>query len=261
MFDPHAIRLLREAYHQLLRGRQGAEAREVLTRVADHWRGTPPQTWVSNMFLSDAPAELASMPGAAMSRTELRAYLKANPNPHRALAAILAWGGTGYRAREGVSSTWQNWVTTFDFLRGKPAETQYAHYLAATGNRTLKGLGPAFFTKAVFFTADRDAPGYILDQWTARSANALTNDRTFVRLTSQKKEVQPDGVFRPAGFIVSSANDATRYSRFNRLVADLAENLDCSPEHAELLMFSKATWWRAYLVQRANENRALEGAE
>lgn len=50
MFDPHAISLLREACYQLLRGRQGAEATEVLTREADHWRGTPPQTWVSNMF-------------------------------------------------------------------------------------------------------------------------------------------------------------------------------------------------------------------
>lgn len=148
-------------------------------------------------------------------------------------------------------------MTTFDFLRGKPAETQYEHYLLATANRTLRGLGPAFFTKAVFFSAGEDAPGYILDQWTARSANALTNDCTFVRLTAQEKKVQPDGERRPAGFVVSSANDATRYARFNRLVVDLAQNLDCSPEHAELLMFSKATWWRAYLVQRANENRAL----
>ena len=72
MLDPYAIGFLREAYHQLLRGRQGGEATEVLTRVADHWRGTPPQTWVSNMFLSDAPAELTSMSYTAMSRTELR---------------------------------------------------------------------------------------------------------------------------------------------------------------------------------------------
>ncbi|WP_292039753.1 MULTISPECIES: hypothetical protein [unclassified Brevundimonas] len=256
-FDTSALKMLNESYYLLLRDRREESANNVLTNVADYWRGATPQSWVSNIFLDDPPIELTGMPDAAMSRTELHQYLQSDPNPHRALAAILAWGGTGYRARDHISSTWSDWVMTFHALKGKRSEAQYTHYLKATKERSLRGLGPAFFTKIIFFTAGEESPGYILDQWTARSANALTNDNTFIRLNPEQRVVQPDGILRPRGFIVSSRNSPERYARFNRLVEAVADNLGCSPEHAELIMFSKATFWRAYLVQRANENRNL----
>lgn len=256
--DPHALGLLRAARDQLLRGRSGEEASRVLTNVGDHWRGASLKDWVDNMFEDRPPAELVGLPDVRMSRTDLRAHLRVTADPGPALAAILAWGGTGYRRRPQITRTWPQWTMAFADLRGKPAREQYEGYSSRTANRTLRGIGPAFFTKAIFFTAPPEAGGYILDQWTGRSANALTNDRNFVRLSAQESITQPDGALRPKGFVVAAANDADRYVRFNRLVNTVGNALDCSGEHAELLMFSKATWWRSYVALRGNETRTAE---
>src|SRR5690606_3910358 len=120
----------------------------------------------------------------------------------------------------------------------------YQRFSVLRADGRLPGMGPAFFTKLIFFMG-QSPRGYILDQWTARSVNLLFCDDPIKLL--------------PGGF-VSDANDATAYERFCTRVEQLAPILSeatgqphCG-EEAERAIFSRggkrAGKWRRYVRQQ-----------
>ena len=110
----------------------------------------------------------------------------------------------------------------------------------------LPCMGPAYFTKLIYFLmTDRPNPGFIMDQWTARSMNLLVSPSTLVevdvsRLKDNKLEVS-----------VSDRNTEASYERFCKGVEQLGRKMVCSPDKIEERLFSKGGRnkgeWRNYV--------------
>jgi hypothetical protein len=96
-------------------------------------------------------------------------------------------------------------------------------YLLFSGLRAennLPGIGPAYFTKLIFFVRPT-LGGYIMDQWTARSINLLYGKT--IQLTQGPSVAE---------------NDPEIYEDFRRKIEDVGERLRCSPDEAERALFS-----------------------
>lgn len=117
----------------------------------------------------------------------------------------------------------------------------YAEFFKARCKGNLPGLGPAFFTKLIFFLGPKhkchimDQYGYIMDQWTAKSTNLL---------------FQPP-VVKIVGSWVTPDNDEGVYEEFCERVEQIAKLLGCCGAEAERQLFSqrrpKPTHWRYYV--------------
>ena len=95
------------------------------------------------------------------------------------------------------------------------------------------GMGAAFFTKIIFF-CDPKHNGYIMDQWTAKSANLLSGEPVVHLYQSS----------------VNKKNTYENYEKFCSFVEEISARLGVSAEMVELAMFSKG-WgegpWREYV--------------
>ena len=113
----------------------------------------------------------------------------------------------------------------------------------------MKGFGPAFYTKLIYFLGDHE--GLIMDQWTAKSVNMLCNDK-IVKLDS-------------SGY-VSKRNKETTYIKFIEILKKLQIELAMdSLSETEALIFSTsrkvnrtglsldqnlvASEWRHFLIE------------
>lgn len=158
--------------------------------------------------------------------------------------AILGWGGMRRDHARSVLRTAEAWLPIAEAVRTQTVGRQdaYSRFMHARNAKQLKGMGPAFFTKLIYFLG-KDAPerGYIMDQWTALSANLLTG-RKMVDLQRLN-----------GGFRVSDKNDPHVYDDFCKFIENLALELNESPDDAEMRIFSagggtsKQGEWRAYL--------------
>ena len=84
------------------------------------------------------------------------------------------------------------------------------------------GMGAAYFSKLIFF-CEPSHKGYIMDQWTSKSINMLTNE-PIVHLISNH---------------VSNKNTDITYSTFCNTVDNIAQTLGYKGEEIEIAMFSK----------------------
>lgn len=127
----------------------------------------------------------------------------------------------------------------------------------------LPGMGPAYFTKLIFFLMPRErskAPaGYIMDQWTACSVNLLLNDPSAIRTDAMYSWAGPEKL--GSQYVVSDHNGADQYERFCQGIEALAADLRLSPEATELLLLSEGGRnphpWRGYIKQ--HRRPALNG--
>jgi hypothetical protein len=115
----------------------------------------------------------------------------------------------------------------------------------------LPGLGPAFFTKLIFFCLPPHK-GYIMDQWTAKSVNLLTG-KNIVSFS--------DGY-------VSEKNTICNYECFCEVIEQLGQRLHGenkeknnkkieNGEKIEMAMFSRGVYrsekrwpWRQYVIKK-----------
>ena len=116
----------------------------------------------------------------------------------------------------------------------------------------LKGCGPAYFTKIMFFFSSKKIPCFIMDQWTSRSINLLLGKNLIKldnRVTVNKKNYK-DGL----------GNTGAVYEEFCNSVEFLCDEINktsrtISPEKTEQLIFSrggrsqKKAFWRGYLIK------------
>lgn len=160
--------------------------------------------------------------------------------------AILGWGGIKYHHCVRALESRSDWLPIAEDLRfsGLDHKEAYAKFAEQRENKSLVGVGPAFFTKLIFFlgvNAETKRRGYIMDQWTARSANLLLGEK-FIKLNSGK--------------YVADRNDSAIYAKFCGFIRDLSIELNTTPDEAEERIFSIGNKgrletrgkWRSYVL-------------
>lgn len=104
------------------------------------------------------------------------------------------------------------------------------------------GLGPAFFTKLIFFLNRRER-GYFMDQWTGLGINLLFEPAIV--------DLNVVGGDRPA-HVVSDGNCGGHYERFCQAIECLARRTGWPAELVEERLFCKGGQgpgpWRQYVI-------------
>ena len=122
--------------------------------------------------------------------------------------------------------------------------------------KELKGMGPAFFTKLIYFLTRRDdpkrKPGYIMDQWVGSSVNLLTGSN-LVLLDVTRTWRRSKGWLEPSFvFTVSDENTSDGYEVFCSVVDQLACRFYLCVDQVDQALFSVGGQdpgsWRKYVV-------------
>jgi hypothetical protein len=202
--------------------------------------GSVPAEW-ANRFELDVPA-IAELPRKKVDRREVRSIC-IDPATHVLFgyACAMAWGGQGGGVSQpSVRYAWQHRTRLECHLtRLRQGATRSEAYNLFCAEGAIKGLGPSFFTKLLYFFSPSPC-SYIMDQWTAKSINLLTG-----RLV-----VQMDGDFP------SRRNTGENYRKFCKEVDSIAAMIGCSGQEAEERLFSqggRSRWpWREYVIGNWN---------
>lgn len=178
------------------------------------------------------------------------------------LIEILAWGLMSSRNGRFAFMEPAAWI---DYCRKLINENNvtpvqaYERFFSLHHGGKMKGIGPAYYTKLVFFLAS--SGGLIMDQWTARSACLLAGS-DFLTLSWQSKNAY-----------VSKFNTPFQYEKFLKLVKSVQGAIsDLTGDNVELsdvewLLFSqspsrklgslkgerleKVRRWRRYVVSES----------
>jgi hypothetical protein len=156
------------------------------------------------------------------------------------LWSILAWGGMKRDAARRLAENEELWTSVVGALRRDNMDRRLSYDLCADLVHKVKagGIGPAYFTKLIFFANPRH-DGFIMDQWTSRSVNLLVEGAAVVKMRT-KDHVDP-------------RNNAEVYERFCRIIEELSSlMLNRTAEETEQCLFSTGgknpAPWRRYLV-------------
>lgn len=143
------------------------------------WAGAAPYDWAESV--QTGLGSIYGLSKTPLSRSALRA-LWTNPavSVETCFLSTMAWGGM---QRGNGRRIWRARINCLaicaDVRAGlhTPASGFQAFSMLRSTKR-LPGLGPAYFTKILFF-APPVQDGYILDQWTARSMHLLSGQGTY----------------------------------------------------------------------------------
>lgn len=216
-----------------------------LEATEQSWVGSKLQPYAKSVCDDPNKCQISALPDQAVGRQYIFEMAK-NPDMTTltCCVAIFAWGGMRRNHARAVLGTSAKWLPIAEAIRNNEIERveAYQRFMQARDSRWLPGMGPAFFTKLIYFLGERSkSRGYIMDQWTALSANLLTG-QNFVDLQKLKSAVR-----------VSDSNTPEVYDAFCAFIESLAKSLGESPDDAEMRIFSvggrgeKQGAWRAYL--------------
>lgn len=175
-------------------------------------------------------------------------------NTSTVCAAVLAWGGMRIINRNSLLED-NGWLEVADKIRSGNLDRQsaYERFDALQQANRLKGMGPAYFTKLIYFLTPRvqqlpDA--YIMDQWASCSINLLrAKDIVLMDVVSQWKR---DKEKRETNFIVSRANRASHYEAFCEAMSLLAAQFGLTADQIDRAVLgggSSHQDWRLYVTQ------------
>lgn len=172
-------------------------------------------------------------------------------------AAILAWGGMRLANRNSLVSA-PNWLTLADEIRrgGYDRKSAYQAFLTLQAHKEMKGMGPAFFTKLIYFLSPRNDPSkhaFIMDQWAGCSINVLCGRE--VVLMDKSIRWKPDGLSRAVDFVVSPHNSSDHYDSFCEAMDALAARFSMTPEQIDRAVMgdggkSQDKWRRLVIENR-----------
>ena len=175
-----------------------------------------------------------------IDRSDVRKFVSSkDANTLEKVLFVLAWGGMNPRnARFALESYRNCWETIAnDMLKTNLCRYEaYKQFHLLIKDGKLKGMGPAYFTKLIFFLEPKHN-GYIMDQWTARSMNLLRKDnvRKIHLLSTGWRNGKKFRNFR----VHPVKNDVCVYSNFCEDLECVAKFLCKEPEETEKLIFSK----------------------
>lgn len=149
--------------------------------------------------------------------------------------SILSWGGMKTPHGRSLFETDHQWIKVADELRcgNFTRKTAYEKFALLRKENKLPGMGPAYFTKLIFFLLPKGNRGYIMDQWTSASIN-LIYSKPIVITSIAKRGTNGNALDET----VSDKNSSENYDEFCKKVNEIAKKLGVEPEHAEEIMFS-----------------------
>jgi hypothetical protein len=215
------------------------------------------QMWVGEKLFSYAKSVISQsscqfdqLPEKSVTRGDLFKMVSSDSvNTLTCCVAIFAWGGMRRDHARSVLKASEYWIPITDMIRTQNigrAEA-YSEFSLMRAKGHLKGMGPAFFTKLIYFFGERTTShGYIMDQWTARSANLLLG-RQLIHVVKNKKNQAR----------VSDQNSQHVYEEFCQFIETLASELNVSSDSAEEMIFSSGNSgrkqtrgeWRDYVLK------------
>lgn len=222
------------------------------------WRGLDAATWASYVRDPSLAAAIAASGHPELyqrlERAKLRNFCRRQDVPlELRAAAVLGWGGAGGLGYAHAPALWAArhvWLPIVERLPHLSRKEAFREFSELRRKRKLPGMGPAYFTKLIFFFGT--GTGYILDKWLAASVQVL-NSAHWIR----NSEGHPIFTRRSSNFprlnhqrtMVVDRVTADEYERFCQILEDLSARLHLTGgEAVELLLFSSITW-RAYVRQ------------
>lgn len=231
--------VLHAAYHANLKSGAFAQA----------WGRKSPRTWLVSLRSEEIMHEVSgAFPDEVLSREALRRRLWNQTDSKASALLVLAWGEMRIdHARRLLAADAQSWVNLAARLRASELtrEEAYSAFHDLADSKSIPGLGPAYFTKLIYFLRYPDANetdvGFIMDQWTATSVNLLFGEKIV------KMNKAPSGKS-----YVSARNTAVNYERFCRLIEYVAHQWHARAEHVEMTLFGRGgkdrDSWRQHVL-------------
>lgn len=219
------------------------------------WRGTSPFAWAE--AVQPGLGSLYGLSPTPLTRTALRA-LWANPTVsiETCFLSTIAWGGMQRGNGRRIWAVRANCLAVCAAVRAglhTPA-SGYQAFSTLKGGKHLPGMGPAYFTKILFFASPaQDA--YILDQWTARSMHLLSGQGAYPAVrkdyTSAAK-AQRLSTPHHLRVVVDDKVTSADYQDYCDNVNGLAGHLGWHAHHVEERLFSSGGKvphpWRAHVM-------------
>lgn len=170
-------------------------------------------------------------------------------------AAILAWGGMHDKHRKLLFELEnKEWLEVASELRkGNLERTKaYDRFKKLRRHDKLRGMGPAFFTKLIYFLmpqkSARFEPGYIMDQWAGSSINLLSSEEIVLMDVQKPRGSNNGGSESKPKFTVSHENDGQNYEKFCEEVNWLVDHLGKCPNQIDRALVSDhGKSWREYV--------------
>jgi hypothetical protein len=185
--------------------------------------GIAPSDWARRMSIQHS----FSLPKKPMTRQEVRSICQdSNQDILQAYLIAMAWGGQGLGpgGKRHAQAAWRNQPQLSSKIEAirKGDLSRAQSYDLFIGDAKVDGLGPAYFTKLLyFFRPSNDC--YIMDQWTTKPIILLTG-MNLIRHTNQGP---------------SQSNTGLNYELFCRIIEDLAEKMGVnSGDEMEQRLFS-----------------------
>jgi len=183
---------------------------------------------------------VGQLPGNSLDRSAVRAICRDSTIPVLfGYVCAMCWGvqEKGPRGGRGVKEAWEGREIIEEHLESirKGSLSRNEAYNLLNGKRKVKGLGPSYFTKLLFFFSPAEDM-WIMDQWTAKSVNLLTGEI----------------VVRLSGGAPSSKNKGGNYQAFCEEIDNLAIKLNCDGDEIEQRLMSRGKppgKWRQYVVR------------
>lgn len=200
------------------------------------WTGRTPQRWANSVEQGLG----TGLPDKPVHRGDLRAFCRDESHSLEAcFLTVMAWGGMKVPHGQLAWSARGGWLKTIAWLREDgPTRTEaFARLSGLRSTGKLPGIGPAFFTKLMFFLRTAD-DAYILDQWTAKSVHVLTGQYHAPPLARHHHRV-PDDL---------STEDYEIYCLFVERLAQKVGRDGPDTEHALFSVGGKRSGsWRRYV--------------
>jgi hypothetical protein len=217
------------------------------------WVGKSPKKWLAKIgYKSPIVERLAISP----TRSELYALWGSPTVSAQDCAWVtMAWGGM--RADHGrmLKDSGLGWINVCEQIRDGTLSRYEAYnaFVQLKKTKKLRGAGPAYFTKLIHF-ARKEAKGYILDQWTARSVHVLTNQDEWPKTAISAGRATKDHA-RALRVRVDDSVSASDYEAYCVWVDDLATSGlgdSCDGASMEEWLFSSGGKpphpWREYVM-------------
>lgn len=201
------------------------------------WAGSACRAWGVSVTGQPQP----QLPETRQNRAEVRRLVESDAlSDDEAHLAVMAWGG---QRRDHGRVVWESIGLLRPVLNGLRTEAldwstgyEALYELTTRAADRVQSLGPAYYTKLLFFLPPRLA-GPIMDQWTAKSMQLLVD----------RGNRPPAIALSHAGYVTRD-NDLKVYSSFVDFITDLASRYDVSPGNAEELIFSgSGQAWRNHV--------------
>jgi len=223
-----------------------------------NWVGRNPVNFIRNCLddendIQKIFPQLSNLKNSFYNRVEIKEFIQDNRNDSLLCCyLIFSWGGMHLRHARSLLKSTNPFIEIIDLIRqnGISIDDSYDYFYKLQNAGITKGLGPAFYTKLLYFFGQQyNWNAFIMDQWTSLSINFLF-DQNIVKMNSSKKKVGKS-------FSVAKENDYMVYKNFNECIKNLADLLSqrfgmlVTPETAEIMIFSEGRGlgeWRNFLV-------------